>query len=401
MSQVEVDLATQPIFDVDSHVAEAPDLWTSRTPAKWADAVPQVRTDANGVEEWWAGDTKMHAVGAMALAGWRDYQSNPPPTHADMDPGAFDPRARLERLDEYGVQAQVLFPNILGFSAHTILKMHDPDLRIFCVQAYNDFLVEFAEADPARLIPLMFLPFWDTEASLREMARAHELGHRGIVFASEFEKVGFPRLADSHWDPILAAAQERGLSMNFHAGFGAVGEGDIAKLLDRDHFNTANLAKTSALFHIGNFKAIADVIMDGICRRFPRLRFVSIESGFGYLPFLLESLDWQWHNSGAGKEQPNEPLPSEIFRRQVYGAFWHERSSLSLLPLLADNVMFETDYPHPTSLSPGPASIATDARSWVQESFADVPGDVARKVLWDNAAQVYGVTSPVPTGGTA
>src|SRR3954467_7792766 len=98
---------TQLIIDVDSHVAEAPDVWTSRAPAKWRDEVPQVRTTAQGVEEWWAGSRKFHAAGQVVMAGWGEYFPSFPPTHDDMDPAAFDPVERLKRLDEFGIYAQV------------------------------------------------------------------------------------------------------------------------------------------------------------------------------------------------------------------------------------------------------------------------------------------------------
>src|SRR4051812_10609371 len=106
--------ATELIIDVDSHVAESPDLWTSRVPDKWRGQVPEIRVTDDGVEEWWAGTRKFHAAGQMAMAGWRDYFPSFPPTHQDMDPGAWNPVERLKRMDEYGIYAQVLFPNILG-----------------------------------------------------------------------------------------------------------------------------------------------------------------------------------------------------------------------------------------------------------------------------------------------
>ena len=40
------------IIDVDTHVTETPDLWTSRVPARLRDAVPRVDTDAQG-RQWW------------------------------------------------------------------------------------------------------------------------------------------------------------------------------------------------------------------------------------------------------------------------------------------------------------------------------------------------------------
>jgi len=69
----------------------------------------------------------------------------------------------------------------------------------------------------------------------------------------------------------------------------------------------------------------------GLCDRFPELDFVSVESGFGYIPFLLESLDWQWKGLGAHRQYPDRLLPSEYFRRQVYSMFWFEKDALELL----------------------------------------------------------------------
>ncbi len=56
------------------------------------------------------------------------------------------------------------------------------------------------------------------------------------------------------------------------------------------------------------------------------------------------------------KEHGVDFSPSEYFRRQIYGMFWFEESTLPLFGRFADNVMFETDFPHTTSLSPGPGS---------------------------------------------
>src|SRR5690606_6145035 len=155
---------TTPIIDVDTHLAEAPDLWTSRLPAKWHEDAPHIRVSEQGTEDWWAAGRKLHSAGQMAMAGWGDYYPTFPPTHADMDPGAFDAKVRLERMDEYGIYAAVLFPNILGFATHAFLKLAregKTDIANACVRAYNDHLAEFVSTDPNRLIALMCLPYWD------------------------------------------------------------------------------------------------------------------------------------------------------------------------------------------------------------------------------------------------
>ena len=141
---------------------------------------------------------------------------------------------------------------------------------------------------------------------------------------------------------------------------------------------------------MGNADCIANIIASGLAERFPRLPFVSVESGMGYLPYLMESMDWHWR--GYGAHLKHEVLPSEIFRRQCYGTFWFETGTLFHLNDYPDNFMFETDYPHSTSLSPGPASPADLPSVHIDKHFAALPFDVAEKALWRNAAELYRVS---------
>ena len=210
-----------PIVDVDSHVAEPEDLWTSRMPARLGNAIPKVVWDEGaGESRWKVGDVLLSAVGEYCAAGWTEHFPSHPPTLQDADPACFDAKSRLERLDDYGVWAQVLYPNVIAFDAHAFLTELGSGLATACVEAYNDFLADFAAADTRRLVPLMMLPFWDVEASVREMERCRGLGHRGVLFAALFDRLGLPNIADPSWAPILSAAQDLELPMNFHIGFG-------------------------------------------------------------------------------------------------------------------------------------------------------------------------------------
>jgi predicted TIM-barrel fold metal-dependent hydrolase len=129
--------------------------------------------------------------------------------------------------------------------------------------------------------------------------------------------------------------------------------------------------------------------MSGVCHRFPRLNFISVESGFGYVPFLLASLDWQWMNSPVPRESPDWLLPSEYFRRQIYATFWFEPGVERQIDLYPDNVMFESDFPHPTSLSPGPGSTALDAKDTIAANLAGLSEEILEKVLYKTAARIY------------
>jgi predicted TIM-barrel fold metal-dependent hydrolase len=375
------------VIDVDTHVTEPADLWTSRLPAKFRDVAPHVVwDDERQMERWRVGKYLLNSTGAHAHAGWKDFYPSVPPTLADTDPASWDGAARLKRMDEFGIHAQVIYPNLLGFRINAFLQLGDPELILECVRAYNDFQTDFCSADPKRLIPLMFLPFWDLDASMAEMKRCADNGHRGINFGTEFEKLGFPQLRSPHWHPLLAQAQDMDLPVSFHIGFSSKTEEDWTAYQTDEMLD---VAKESALFILGNITGIAELIMSGMCERFPRLKFVSVESGFGYVPYLLEALDWQFMNMGGRRQHPDFTMPSEQFRRQIYATFWFETGVGRIIDQYPDNVMFESDFPHPTSLSPGPGSYASSAFDTIQANLADVPADTLRKLLHDNAAKLY------------
>jgi len=379
-----------PVVDADTHVVEPPDLWTSRMSARHGDLVPHVRWDDKADEEaWFIGDDRVTAVAGAAQAGWPEYPPDHPRRWSDADPATWEAKARLARMDEYGIHAQVLYPNVAMFNTGMLQSVDDRELMLSFVRAYNDWQTDWSSEAPDRLLPMASLPFWDLDATLAEMARCADQGHRGIIFSQEPGAFGLPRLTDRHWDPMWAAAQEMELPVNFH-----IASGDISMLDDAlpgagPH---ASYASMGVSFFMGNARTLALLICGGICHRFPDLNFVSVESGIGWIPFALDSLDWQWKNCGVHLEHPEyELLPSEYFARQIYGCFWFETdTALAAIDRLgADNVLYETDFPHPTSMSPGPASSAIAPPDYLEANFGHLPEETLRKILHDNAARLY------------
>jgi predicted TIM-barrel fold metal-dependent hydrolase len=380
------------VIDADTHVVEPYDLWTSRvSTARWGERVPHVRWDEDrGKDVWVSGDTVLGAAASAAQAGWSEAPPYHPPRLADADPRAWRVADRLRLMDEYGIHAQILYPNVAGFGAGRFADSTEPELMLALIQAYNDYLTDFASADPSRLIPIMALPFWDIGRSITEMERCRATGHHGVIFSQAPEFFGQPALGDPHWDRLWAAAQDMDLTVNFH-----IGGGDMSgvNLLHESSGPAANYASFPVTFFVSNTKTIATLIGSGICHRFPRLNFVSVESGVGWLPFVVGALDWMWRECAVSKEHPDyDLLPSEYFKRQIYGCFWFEHGpsfEAALETIGPDNLLYETDFPHPTSMSPGPASSALVPRDFIAERMGHLPPDVLRKVLHENAARIY------------
>jgi predicted TIM-barrel fold metal-dependent hydrolase len=247
-------LAGVKVVDVDSHVWEPADLWTSRLPAKMGDVVPHIETDqATGKPIWVAGGDKISGgVGVLDESARFDRET--------WD-GRNDPAARLRWMDRHGVYAQVLFPNMVGFYANRLMRI-DAEVRLDVYRTYNDYQAEFASYAPQRLIPLANLPFWDVDACVVELERCVRLGHKGINFGWRFEEFGMPPLRSDHWGPLFKAVEEAGLSMNIHVGF----NGDPDE--DPTDFSAAvaglNRPALCAKLAFGMAECLSELIMGGV-----------------------------------------------------------------------------------------------------------------------------------------
>jgi predicted TIM-barrel fold metal-dependent hydrolase len=379
------------IIDVDTHVTEVPDLWTSRVPASMRDSVPRIDVDAKGRQWWFLGDRRIANPGLSATAGVGDMKSWPN-SFEEMHPGAYDARERLKYMDRMGIWAMVMYPNVGGFGNQEFLKLEDPQLKLTCVQTYNDWQTEWASADSRRLLPIASTPFWDVEATVREVRRCAEMGHRGILFTGEPESFGLPVLGDRHWDPLWEAAVGLDLPVSFHIGSGDMGGG-----LRRDkvaaYGRMATFAALSVDIFLRNGIQLSDLLVSGVLARFPEIKFVSVESGIGWIPFALEALDYQFLGNRVPEERPElDLLPSEYFARNVYACYWFEQIAPRRLidKVGVDNILFETDFPHPTSL------YGDEVHERIRTGLDDCDPQVRRKILWENAQKLYRVEEPAP-----
>ena len=379
------------VIDCDTHITEPADVWTARLPAKFRDRAPVIVHDEKmGWDVWKIGEAQsLLTVGHTAVAGWPEPFPAAPKTFAEVPRAAHDAKARLEYMDSIGIWAMALYPNVGGFGNEAFLRLGDPELMLACVQAYNDFQIDWISPDPRRFIPILATPFWDPLASAREIERSAARGHRGILFTGEPHKFGFPQLADPHWDPLWAAAQDTGLPISFHIGSGSLTEAFTPTNM-KNYGMTALNARTTVGLFLENGNQLVDLLFSGVLARFPKLEVVSVESGIGFIPFILEACDYAFEYSKVRRERPIfEMKPSEYFRRQVYGCYFFEEFAPQKLidAIGVDRILFETDYPHPVCLY-------GNVREKIDAGLAGQPPDVRRKLLWENAAKLYKVPAP-------
>lgn len=389
------------IIDADTHVTEAPDLWKNRMSKKWGDLVPHVRRDEiSGRDCWFAGDRNF---GPIANTAGVRFDEDGNLKHVvsrldtaigidDMHPSAYDAKERIKVMDERGIYAAVLYPNMnfVGEELHGVIE--DPQFKLENIRAYNDWLIEWASVAPERLLPVALLPFFDVQESVKEVFRAKELGHRGIAMTGKPQLHGQPFLAEAHWEPLWSAIEEAGIPVNIHLGAGPEGAKGVLspnRVKAEGGLEGAGPRVATDLF-LDNAMSFCDFLNSGILPRHPGLRVVSVEGGMGWANFVLESLDFHYKRFGTlNSATPFKELPSFYFRRQCHVTYWFEQlDPLHVDTLGANNILFETDFPHTTALT-------SEELDWALEvGLGRVSDDVKERILFRNAAELYGVTLP-------
>jgi predicted TIM-barrel fold metal-dependent hydrolase len=362
------------------------DLWTARLPRSFSHRAPHVEHRDGGAVWMCDGGLWGRWAGTPRPKG-------PKPAFNAFDRGGVDEsemrpakaELRLADMDRDGVEAQVMYGPI------STMTIADAELRTACLQAYNDWLVEFCSAAPRRLLGVAILPAEDPAAARDEVYRLARQG--GLRQANLQIAAAAPRIHDEAWDPVWTAFEETGLILSFHVivfGVGGSLVGVPAHVQDRP----AGVFNTTKLF-MGQFlDPFVDLFAWGILERHPKLRLVMAESGVGWLPWIVQELDYRFWRLWEAKEYWDQrggithtSKPSELFRRQVWVSFQDDLVAMSLLPFYGEgHLLWASDYPHPDSTWP-------NSRRIVDKQMGDLSPAVRRQLTRDNAAALYGLSA--------
>jgi predicted TIM-barrel fold metal-dependent hydrolase len=359
------------------------DLWTSRLPAKFRDRAPHVeRRDGRPVwvcdDKVWGGWSgrfegqvtprpKLPFLNAFDRGGIKD-QSERRPAVAEL---------RLADMDRDGVEAHVMFGPV------TSIDHADTELRDACYAAYNDWLEEFCSVAPDRLIGVPQVPEYP-DSAVKELKRIIAKGcFKQVLFQVAIAK---PRIHDKAWEPFWKLLEESGMILSWHVTVILAPGGDpgLGKI-------PGTFTVTKAL--IGQFlDPFVDLFAWGILERHPKLKVLLVEGGLGWLPWVVQEMDYRHWRLWEGKEFWADKggidlvtKPSELFKRQVYATFQEDHVAMDLLKYYGDDkVLWASDYPHPDSI--WPSSHAT-----VERQMKHLPPETVRKLTRDNAAKLYGL----------
>lgn len=392
----EVDFAKEPrgvdplfegikIVDCDTHFTEAPDLFTSRAPAKYKDKVPYLKRDRDGVDRWYIGERNMGSTGGNVIRKDRNKLLGRLafPTLDESYPGAFQIKPRLQFMDDTGIYAQICFQNSGVTQAGTLMSLGDNDLAVTVIKLYNDASADYQQESGQRIFNMAHIPFWDRDAMIAEARRCIDMGLKGFVLPDTPESVGVPTFLDDYWTPFLEMCEATGTPINFHIN-AAMNPQD---LVWANMSFQQKLSIIPIMFSLGNAATMGNWMVSGRLDRHPRLKIGLIESGLGWVPFVLEMLEHQFDEMMPEGGRVAQRRPWEYFRDHFWTSFWFEkigpRTQLEVVG--TDRVMFQTDFPHPTSLYP-------DVQRHIVEALGDQSYEVRKQVLQDNAVKLFNLS---------
>lgn len=366
------------IISVDDHVIEHPRVWLDRLPSKYEDVAPRIVRQQDGNDLWiYEGDVAGNfALNAVAGKDPREYGLDPR-SYEDMLPGCHEIKDRLTDMDLEGVHAQLCFPNMGGFAGSVFAKSKDLTLATECVKAYNDFILdEWCAYAPDRQIPLMMAPYWSVEDTVKEIHRTAAKGAKSFTFPELPDRIGLPSWHSDHWDPVLAAASEANLPLSLHFGSGGSPQASPEAM-------TTNFTVAISLFGLNSMSATAELLLSPVFHKHPNLKIALSEGGIGWMPYMIERIDYVWERHRWYNDVNKEIRPSELFRDHIFGCFISDNAGVFSRSLIGiDNIMFESDYPHSDSNWP-------HTRKVLDNVMAGIAEEDVRKMLELNARKLY------------
>lgn len=200
------------------------------------------------------------------------------------------PRLLYERLDQFGIDFALLYPS-LGI---VVAANPDDELRQVGTRALNIYYSQMYRDYRDRLEPVAIIPTFTPEEAVAELDYAvGTLGLKAVVMSAAIPRSTRPDGTELNWvdtlghgslydyTPVWAKCVELGVAPAFHGS--AKGWG-------------SRVSSTNFVYnHLGHFAAAQEaacrsLVMSGVPRRFPELRFSFLEGGVSWSCQLLADL---------------------------------------------------------------------------------------------------------------
>jgi predicted TIM-barrel fold metal-dependent hydrolase len=374
------------VFDSDMHIMEPPDLWERYIAPEFRSMAPRGRTSANVRDLGLIFPNAEANVNRSAATPHRghNFEKNQE-LYRDHAQRGWSPEVQLEAMDVEGIDVAVLFPT-RGLSMLTNPN-HDPRFAAALARAYNDWLHDFCQADPSRLLGAGMISVYDLHDAIEETHRVVEdFGFRSVFLRSNI--VNGKAWHDPYYESLWNTLEELAISLGFHEASGSRSRQSGEQFEPNFGLRRIYAQPFEQMLGLGSF------LGGGILERHPKLRVAFLEANCSWLPWLLWRLDEGYEREGDIFMTDLTMAPSEYFKRQCFISIEPDEMPArhTLDDFGCDQLVFSTDYPHGDSRYPEAV-----------ENFLKLPlSDTdKRKILWDNCARFYGVTETRQSRTTA
>jgi len=264
-------------------------------------------------------------------------------TSPACEQGARDLECRIRDMDTEGIDVQVLYGGLMLATT----TFSDAGFAADFAQVYNDWMLgDVCARHPDRLRAAAAVPLQDVDRAVVELVRA---ARTGAVAVTVPPLIGDRTLDHPSLLPFFEAAADAGIAVAVHSAPGMNLPLPAAGLF-------SNYAKVHCLsFPVDQMVAFVALTMGGVLDRFPQLRVAFLESGAGWVPYLVDRVH-------EHREKRRELLPemrSEpreyLERGQCFFAFECEEPLLDCYVehLGSGSLVYSSDYPHWDSDFPG------------------------------------------------
>ena len=280
-----------------------------------------------------------------------------------------DLQARLEDMDQEGIEISVLFPT----SSFAVNSMVEREYVVAYARAYNDFISDVCKHTP-RLKAVALVPLQDSKAAVEEANRAvTKLGLSSIAVASQGMK---EHLGSQTFWPLYEEMERLNVPLCVHNRR----EGPAGEIRFDSFIFMHTIGRP-----VETFIQFAGLMYGGVPERFPKLRISFLECGVGWVPYWMERMDEEWEKRGKVEAPLCKHKPSEYIQQgNLFFAMEPEEETLPYVieRIGDDKILFASDYPHWDGMFPYVTKTIRGRK--------DISDRAKDRILGENAKRFYG-----------
>jgi predicted TIM-barrel fold metal-dependent hydrolase len=279
-----------------------------------------------------------------------------------------------------GVDAELMFPNrgLLCWASP------DPVFAMAMCRQWNrwvhGFCGEHMQGETPRILPAAAIAAGDQVGAMNEIRWAADNGFRAVCLGNSViygpKKFGELEYNDPSFEPMWSLLEETGLVVTFHVSTGrdprAVGGNGGAVI----NYTCHSMETT--------IEPLVQMIASGVFERHPRLHAGLVESGIGFIPWLIETLDYAYKAHHFWVWPKLKELPSTYFRENCFATFQDDTAGLRYAEEfdLARNFLWANDYPHHEGSWPHSAQA-------IERTMGHLSDATRAMILGENAARLF------------